>query len=185
MDQSTPDFHAFYENHILLLYRYIYSKIGNREEAEDLTSQVFMKALQDVDYTRDARSLQKWLFQVARTTIADHWRVHYRISTSSLDALLDAGWEGPIEEEKLVYLNQTPSQKVQQILDALPAKQRDVLIYRFLLNLPIKDTAEAMHLTETHVKVLQFRALRHAAELENLFFNPIQKATNQEIGDTL
>jgi len=102
---------------------------------------------------------------------------------SSLDALLDAGWEGPIEEEQLRSLNQAPSQKVQQILDALPDKQREVLIYRFLLNLPIKETADAMHLTETNVKVIQFRALKHAAMLEQQLFNPAHKATNQEVGD--
>jgi RNA polymerase sigma-70 factor, ECF subfamily len=184
MDQALPEFRAFYEKYIPLIYRYIYSKVGNREEAEDLTSQVFLKALKEIDYTREQKSLQTWLFRVAQTTIADHWRAYYRLSVSSLEVLLETGWERPIEKE-YVDLEQTPSQKVQQILAALPEKQREVLICRFLLNLPIKETAEAMHLTETNVKVLQFRALKHAAEFEQYLFNTRNKSTNQGFGDIL
>src|SRR5579885_3107462 len=93
----AQEFRTLYQENLGLIYRFIYSKVGNREEAEDLTSQVFIKAVRGVDTERGALSVQKWLFQVARTTIADYWRTHYRISTSSLDELLEAGWEGPAE----------------------------------------------------------------------------------------
>src|SRR5690349_17699229 len=63
-----------YEEHVTSVYRYVYGKVGNREEAEDLTSQVFIKAIRTYDHTRSPETLQSWLFQVARTTIADHWR---------------------------------------------------------------------------------------------------------------
>ena len=94
---NVQEFQTFYEENLGLIYRFVYSKVGNREEAEDLTSQIFMKAVRGVDTERGPQSMQKWLFQVARTTIADYWRVHYRISTSSLDQLLEIGWEGPAD----------------------------------------------------------------------------------------
>jgi RNA polymerase sigma-70 factor (ECF subfamily) len=160
-------FSTFYQENLGLIYRYVYSKVGNREEAEDLTSQIFMKAVRGVDTERGSLSVQKWLFQVARTTIADYWRAHYRVSTSSLEELLEAGWEGPAEEEAIA-ISSRPAERVQRILRVLPEHYREVLTCRFLLNLSIHDTAVQMGLTEANVKVLQFRALKRAADLERM-----------------
>ncbi len=160
-------FHAFYQENLALIYRYVYSKLGNREEAEDLTSQIFIKAMRSADHERGQQTLQRWLFQVARTTIADYWRAYYRAPVSSLEELLDGGWEGPIEEtEHIIYTS--PSERVQKLLQALPEHYREVLTCRFLLNLTIKETALRMGLSEANVKVLQFRALKRAAGMETV-----------------
>jgi RNA polymerase sigma-70 factor (ECF subfamily) len=164
-EEEVQEFQMFYQENLGLIYRYVYSKVGNREEAEDLTSQIFIKAVRGVDTERGAQSMQKWLFQVARTTIADYWRVHYRVSVSSLEELLEAGWEGPAEAEPDA-VSSGPIDRVQRILQALPEHYREVLECRFLLNLSIKDTAQKLGLTEANVKVLQFRALKRAADLE-------------------
>lgn len=167
------EFQTFYQENIHLIYRYIYSKVGNREEAEDLTSQTFIKAMRSLDRERSPLSVQKWLFQIARTTVADYWRARYRISLSSLDELLEAGWEGPSDEnDEDAPLSRagepSSSERVQQILSALSNNYREVLTCRFLLNLSIKETASRMGLTEANVKVLQFRALKRAADIETL-----------------
>lgn len=164
-EEEVQEFQTFYQENLGLIYRYVYSKVGNREEAEDLTSQIFIKAVRGVDTERGPQSMQKWLFQVARTTIADYWRVYYKVSTSSLEELLEAGWEGPVEEEQTAVSNR-PIERVQRILAALPEHYREVLFNRFLLNLSIKETALRMGLTEANVKVLQFRALKRAADVE-------------------
>jgi len=164
---AVQEFQTLYQENLGLIYRYVYSKVGNREEAEDLTSQIFIKAVRGVDQERGIQSIQKWLFQVARTTIADYWRAYYRISTNSLEELLEAGWEGPADEEPAAASNQ-PAERVKRILQALPEHYREVLTCRFLLNLSIKETALSMGLTEANVKVLQFRALKRAADLEHV-----------------
>ena len=158
---DSASIQKLYAENVTAIYRFIYSKVGNREEAEDLTSQVFIKAVRNVDGTRDAQSVQSWLFQVARTTIADYWRDFYRLRTDSLDDLLTAGWEAAIHEE--MAQPEQHSEQVQYILSRLPARYREVLTYRFLLNYSIRETAERMGLTEANVKVLQFRALKKAA----------------------
>jgi len=66
---------------------------------------------------------------------------------------------------------------VQQILKALPEHQREVLTCRFLLNLSIKETAQCLGLTETNVKVLQFRALKHAANIDSQYTKTSAKQT--------
>jgi RNA polymerase sigma-70 factor (ECF subfamily) len=168
-NNDVQAFQQFYQENIGPIYRYIYSKVGNREEAEDLTSQTFVKAVHSIDRERDVHSMQKWLFRVAHTTVADYWRNRYRISTSSLDELLDAGWEGPAEDEPPATISTRPVENVRRILDRLPAHYSEVLNYRFLQNLSIKETAIKMGITEANVKVLQFRALKRAADLdENL-----------------
>jgi RNA polymerase sigma-70 factor (ECF subfamily) len=162
---EQQEFQTFYEEHLAMIYRYVYSKVGNREEAEDLTAQIFMKAVHGVDIERGPQRMQKWLFQVARTTVADYWRRYYRVAVSSLEELLDAGWEGPVEVEGLPE-SIAPAAKVQMLLRLLSDAHQEVLTCRFLLNLSIKETALRMGITEANVKVMQFRALKRAAQLE-------------------
>ncbi len=165
---QVEELQAFYQQNLGVIYRFVYSKIGNREEAEDITSQIFMKAVHGIDSGRGQEAMQKWLFQVARTTIADYWRARYRFATSSLEELLDAGWEGPAESERAVWYSR-PSERVQRILEALPEHYRQVLTCRFLFSLSVKETALSMGLSEANVKVLQFRALKRAADLDDVF----------------
>jgi RNA polymerase sigma-70 factor, ECF subfamily len=158
---------AFYQENFALMYRFVYSKIGNREEAEDLTSDIFLKAVRGLDTQRSPLSRQKWVFQIARTTLADYWRAHVRKggSVRSLDELLEAGWEVPAEEQGS-EVGSRWAERIQRILLALPQSYRDVLTYRFLLRLSFKETAARMSRSEASVKVLQFRALKRAADLE-------------------
>jgi RNA polymerase sigma-70 factor (ECF subfamily) len=161
-------FRTLYQENLGAIYRFIYSKVGNREEAEDLTSQVFLKAVRGLDSQRGEQSIQSWLYQVARTTIADYWRSFYKVRATSLEAILEQGWEAPAEEPVSLTTAHLEG-RVQTILELLPPHYREVLICRFLLNLTIKETAERMRLSEANVKVLQFRALKKAAEVSEQY----------------
>jgi len=164
---DVEDFQTLYRVNLGLINHYILSTVGNLQEAEDLTAQVFLKVVRGLDLKRAPRSLRSWLLRVARTTLADYWRIHYRRPTSSLDELLEAGWEGPTDEE--AALSQSgAAELVQEILQALPEREREVLTSRFLLDLSIRETAIRMGLTEANTKVLQYRALKRAASLEGL-----------------
>ena len=159
------ELHQLYQENLGPLYRYIYSKVRNREEAEDLTAQVFLKAVRSLDLMRDSLSTRAWLFRVARTTIADYWRIRYRVIASSLEDLLETGWEGPVEEEPPLANSSRAAEQVQDILQVLPERDREVLTCRFLLNLSLRETADRMGVTETNIKVMQYRALKRAANL--------------------
>ena len=164
---SQQEFQKFYQENLSLIYRYVYSQVGNREEAEDLTSQIFLKVFSSIDQERSRLSLQKWLYLIARSTIADYWRARYRLPKSSLDEMLEAGWEGPAEVEATAPSSRA-EERVQRILQALPERYREVLQCRFLLKLSVKATALKMGVKEANVKVLQFRALKRAADLEQV-----------------
>jgi RNA polymerase sigma-70 factor, ECF subfamily len=165
MDQRA--FQAFYQERFKPIYRFVYKKVGNREEAEDLTSEIFLKAMNGINLERDPMSIQQWLYLVTRTIIADYWRRYYRMPMGSLDELCDDGWEEPaVEEPMLANIEQV--ERVQHILQELPERYREVLTCRFLLNLSVNATALRMDVTVANVKILQYRALKRAADLEHV-----------------
>ena len=164
---DVEQFQRFYQEKFGSIYRYVYRKVGNREDTEDLTSEIFLKAVHAMNQELSPQSMHKWLFLIACTTVANYWRAHYRGPSISLDELLEAGWEGPAEEEPAA-ISSEPADRGQHLLQALPEQYREVLTCRFLLNLSIKNTALRMGLTEANVKVLQFRGLKRASNLEQV-----------------
>jgi RNA polymerase sigma-70 factor, ECF subfamily len=88
---QVQELEQLYQENLGLIYRYVYGQVRNRQEAEDLTAQIFLKAVHSLDLQRGARNARTWLWQVARIRIADYWCAHYRVSASSLDELLEAG----------------------------------------------------------------------------------------------
>jgi RNA polymerase sigma-70 factor, ECF subfamily len=140
-------FEAFYREHIGLIYRYVSRKVGNRQEAEDLTSSIFLKAVRLLQPEAGPERMRHWLMRVARTTLIDYWRAHARATSSSLEALQAACWEGPVERDPFGR-DDRPTEYVQQVLQALPQREREVLTCRFLHGLSTRETAVRMGLTE-------------------------------------
>jgi RNA polymerase sigma-70 factor, ECF subfamily len=158
---TTEDFTAVYEAHVGRVYGFVFSQVSNREEAEDLTSQIFLKVYNSLQRFEGRGSLEGWLFQIARVTVNDHWREKYRLPAVPLPEGLEI-----VEHQVPPDFNRASRDaRVKQLLEALPPNYRDVLHYRFLKRYSVKETAAVMQLTETNVKVLQFRALRKAAQL--------------------
>ena len=164
---TQQEFQQFYQENLGLIYRFVHSQVGNREEAEDLTSQIFLNVVSNIDHERSRLSTKKWLYLIARSIIADYWRARSRLPKKSLDELLEAGWEGPAEVE-VIASSSGAEARVERLLQALPEKYREVLKCRFLLKLSLKATALQMGVSEANVKVLQFRALKRAADLEQV-----------------
>jgi RNA polymerase sigma-70 factor (ECF subfamily) len=145
------------------VYRFLYSRLGNREDAEDLTTEVFLKASRQLDVTRAESSIAAWLFMVAHTVLTDHWRRYYR-----------SGAPVPLDDARVLEIPETFAEpdrsrerirQVSEVLEQLPDHNRRVLELRFLSGYSIRETAQAMELTEGNVKAMQHRALAKAAQL--------------------
>ena len=163
-EPGLQGFQELYEDNLVSVYRFVFKSVRNREEAEDLTSQIFLKALRYLEPEHSPQSARSWLFKIAHTTIADYWRTHYRTLISSLDVRMEFGWEGPAEEV-ILGTNELAAERVGNLLQALPERYREVLRCRFLFNLSIRETAATMGVSEANVKTLQFRALKYASNL--------------------
>lgn len=105
---------AVYQEHITPVFRFLYSRVGNREDAEDLSSQVFLKAVRHLDLARDAMTIRSWLFQLARTTQADYWREYYRAPKVSLFLVGDIAGQ---EDEEQVAEPHVAAETLRQVLD--------------------------------------------------------------------
>jgi RNA polymerase sigma-70 factor, ECF subfamily len=138
-----------YDKYVEQIYRFIFFKVGNREDAEDITSQVFIKAANSLDVTQIAQAQMAWLYQVARTT------------TSPLHLSGDPIFLGAPEEDDI----EPAVEKVRAVLSLLPENYRRVLELRFLQGCSLRETASAMSVTESNAKVIQHRAIQKALKV--------------------
>lgn len=158
---SQAQFITIYSAFVQRIYGFVFSHVGNREDAEDITSQVFIKAYKGLGKFEARGSLDGWLFQVARSAIADFWRERYKLASVPLSD----SWDVALPAATSDYGQATREERVRQLLAALPANYRDVLAQRFLMRASIRDTARALGVSEANARVLQFRALRKAADV--------------------
>ena len=156
---SYPDWEAIYLDNVERLYRLMYSKVGNRPDAEDLTAEVFQAALVPLRVTASTGEVRSYLLATARTVLAAHWRRRFGIEVTAIEAADDR----PLRED-LPAESDAP-QRIARIMAALPARHRRILELRFLQSCSLREAAHAMNVSVGNAKVLQHRALRQAAQL--------------------
>jgi RNA polymerase sigma factor (sigma-70 family) len=165
MSTGPGRFEQIYGEHVVGIYRFVYARVGNRPDAEDLTAQVFVRAVEQLDTTREPAQIAAWLYRVAQNAIADHWRAFYRLPVIGVDHVAP-GWEPSDDRPRSEPARQDRSAKrVEALLHDLPDRYRRVLELRFLQRLSVAETATAMGISSGNAKVLQYRALRKAALL--------------------
>lgn len=158
-DGATDAFGELYERHAPAIFRYLYTHLDNRLDAEDLTGEVFLRAWQALPkYKERGIPFLAFLFRIARNALIDHYRRSRPPETSASDdyglTLEDSG-PGPaeiigarIEHEELI-----------SIMGQLREDYRTVLILRFISELSPDETANVMQRSPGAVRVLQHRAL--------------------------
>ncbi|TMB81344.1 MAG: sigma-70 family RNA polymerase sigma factor [Chloroflexi bacterium] len=178
---SSPDaaqppgpgrFEEIYDANVVPIYRFIYARVGNAPDAEDLTAQVFMRAVEQLDTTRQNAQIVSWLYRVSQNAIADYWRAFYRLPVIGTDQVAP-GWEPADTTEpapasggaqgSAAAGEERAKRQVASLLRRLPANYRRVLELRFIQRLTVAETADRMGITRSNAKVLQYRALRKAA----------------------
>lgn len=155
------DWDTIYRRNIVSIYRLLYSKVGNRADAEDLTSQVFLSALPHIRPASSPGEAHAYLVATARTVLADHWRRRLGVKVTVIDDNVTAAAPSPETDEAAV----DPLPGIQRLLDLLPPNYRRILTLRFLEMLSVRSAAAAMGVSIANARVLQHRALRRAAEL--------------------
>jgi RNA polymerase sigma-70 factor (ECF subfamily) len=163
MSTGPGPFERVYDEHVVGIYRFVYARVGNRPDAEDLTAQVFVRAVEQLDTTRQPGQIAAWLYRVAQNAIADYWRAFYRLPVIGVDHVAP-GWEpADTGDSREPALDDRASVRVEALLRGLPDRYRRVLELRFLQRLSVAETAHAMGISSGNAKVLQYRALRKAA----------------------
>jgi RNA polymerase sigma-70 factor (ECF subfamily) len=149
-------FGTLYDKYSDAIYRFVYRRLTNRESAEDVTAEVFFKALKAIDTFRPtAGPFAAWLYRIAANAVVDHARA--RRSTTPLDVTIDtADRAAPIDEQ---VINRVEAAKVWAAIDGLTDAQRVAVTLRFGRDLPIAAIAQQMGRSEGAVKLLLNRGL--------------------------
>lgn len=148
MDQH--EFSQHYAEHIDEIYRYVFFAVGqHREAAEDLTSSIFLKAFKRKAYFDPKKaSFRTFIFRVARTQVIDHYRTHKRTEEIQEDSALT---RTTAEDIDAVLLWQRAQAELSE-------HAYEAMILRFRVDMPIKDIATTLEITEDAVKSLLKRS---------------------------
>lgn len=151
--QADPArFVELYERHFHRVYAYVIRRTGNRAEAEDITSDVFERALVNLPrFTWRGVPLIAWLFRIAANALADRRQQIERDSDDPPPDVPDESESVTIERRAMLF----------QLVDRLPDLQRQVIEMRFVDGKSIRDIAAALKRSDGAVKQLQLRALEN------------------------
>src|SRR6266702_7356803 len=142
-----------------VVYAFIYARVGNRADAEDLTQQVAMKAIPRLRQGASPSAIRGYLFATARSVLGAFWSTRLGLSEAELheDLALNPPLSPPSEAS---------TETAERILAGLSDNYRRVLELRFLHGYSLKEVAAEMRSTVGAIKVMQLRALRAAAKLD-------------------
>jgi RNA polymerase sigma-70 factor, ECF subfamily len=143
--------------HFDRIYSYLHMSVGSRHDAEDLTTQTFVKMLEAIGrFQWRSVPFSAWLFRIAHNLAMDHFRASRRWQPE--DEIPDDihGEESSAEEQALASLGQT---SLLALIDRLSPEQRQVLTLKFVFRFSNAETAAILGKTEGAVKSLQHRAL--------------------------
>ncbi len=158
---SYTDWESVYRDNVERLYRLMYARVGNRADAEDLTSEVFRTALGPLRLASSKGEVRSYLLTTGQTVLASHWRRTLGAPVTTIDPESDMA---SLAEPSGTEEPSDAPQRAGKILAALPERYRRILELRFLEACSIKEAAQAMGISVSNAKVLQHRALRMAAK---------------------
>jgi RNA polymerase sigma-70 factor (ECF subfamily) len=151
--QRDPSrFAELYEANFERVYAFIARRVSSREDAQDLTAEVFHEALRNLSrFEWRGLPFAAWLLGIAAHLLADRWRRSAKHQEVSADDLEEPGADPQIEEHAMLF----------QLVNALAPDQRLVILRRFVDQKSLREIAQELRRSEGAVKQLQFRALQN------------------------
>jgi len=162
-DNALP-FSELYRRYVNQVYYYIYSRVQNTAEAEDICSDTFITALETRHTLRDESRFKPWLFTIARNKVNDYYRKVYRRTGTELtqnlaDKISLIDYHDGLDQDRMIAL--------EQMLNDLKPVEQDYIRLRLIADLPFADIAQVMRQTENKVKKTYYRLLeRLKAQVE-------------------
>ena len=135
------------------VFGYILSKINNVQDAEDLSSEVFLKVYAKLDtFDENKASLSTWIYTVTKNTLTDYFRTRKVLAAMPED----------VEDETSVadeVCNAEMLEKLADALETLPKRERDIIILHYYSGKTLKEIAARLDISYAYVKILQNKAL--------------------------
>jgi RNA polymerase sigma-70 factor (ECF subfamily) len=159
-----------YDLYLENIYRFIYFKVSNREEAEDLTSQTFLKTWDYIQNNNldEYKNLKSLLYKVARNAVIDHYRkksqqqnISYEDGFSQIDIIDERQ-----DLNQQIELSADWS-KLEKVMFELKDEYREIIILKYVNELSIPEISEILDKSRGNVRVMIFRALAALRDLIN------------------
>lgn len=160
--QQSPDgFGKLYDYFFPRVYAFLASKVSDRTDAEDLTSEVFMKVLENIhSFEWRGVPFAAWLFRIARNTLNTYYAQHAKKATIDIDEV-----HGLSEDEEKVSPHKNAermelSAKVKEVMKDLPERELTVVHLKFFSQLNNREIVQVTGLSESNVAIILYRTLR-------------------------
>ena len=159
VERAKSDPHAFgelYDRHVQQIYRFVYSRLREQGAAEDVTSEVFVRAMRSLPRYQDTgRPFTAWLYQIAANLVNDRYRSAR--PTSDIDEAY--GLSAPLPEMHELAARRDLIRRIGTVIDTLPPAQRTAMVLKFQEDMKIEDIAAALGKSEGAVKLLIHRGV--------------------------
>jgi RNA polymerase sigma-70 factor, ECF subfamily len=161
---NRQSFGEFYERYLKEIYRYIFFRVYDHDEAEDLTTKVFLEVWESLTgkpRKHEVNNIRAWIYRIAHNKVIDYHRTRkplVSIEDHLHKNLQIAGLEGEIDD---LFVSQKLAQGVRQ----LSGTYQQVIVLRFINQMSHAEVSEIMGVTESHVRVIQHRALQQMREV--------------------
>src|SRR6202049_1458567 len=154
--RDPRQFGALYDRHFQQIYRFVYSRVREQTAAEDVTSEIFIKAVKAMPrYLGTGRPFAAWLYQIAVNAIADRYRPLR--PPLPLDDFHDLSVAGPALEDLAAHRDEL--RRIWGLVESLPHQQRTAVVLKFQEDMKIEDIAVAMGKSAGAVKLLIHRGV--------------------------
>lgn len=157
-DARSGDKEAFgklYDTFLDAVYRFVYFRVGTREEAEDITEQAFVSIFEHIgEFREQGVPFEAWLFRIARNKVIDHYRSHK--PQASLDEIAQSPANDNVEHSVEVKLTK---EYIMDCVRTLPASYQEIIILKYIEEKTNEEISELLDKPLAHVRVLQSRAL--------------------------
>lgn len=169
LKKKDPEaFSQVYDLYVTPIYRFIYFKVATRQDAEDLTSEAFLRVWQYISETEEKiENLRALLYRVARNLVIDSYRQKARREFTQDNEMLDTIKDDKQQDLLAKIEDQFEMKNIELVLRKMKDEYREIIILRFLEELTISEIAKVLDKSKGSVRVLLHRALKVAKELLN------------------
>jgi RNA polymerase sigma-70 factor, ECF subfamily len=169
LEDSLERQNQFIAGNLRRIFLLIYRMVGNVADAQDLTQEVFIKALQRRDQLKDATKAAHWLSRIATNTAIDFLRRHGRVTFCDIDDVVEPLRTPPADSPEQIVLRAERESILQGGLQVLTPRERAALLLRDVEDLPAEEVARQLacskatvrsHIANARVKVRRYLGRR-------------------------